>query len=281
MDRVRLPSWFKIRMAQGGNFSHVKGLVKGLNLHTVCEGAGCPNIWECWENGTATFMILGDICSRGCRFCGVHKGEPLPVDEGEPLRVAMAVKAMGIKHAVVTSVTRDDLEDGGARIFADTVREIRRLNPGVRVELLIPDFGGSESAFVTVLDARPDILNHNMETVERLYPEIRPQADYHRSLRILDKFRRSGILTKSGLILGMGESIEEIREVMTDLKGIGCDILTMGQYLRPTRGHHPVKRFYTPEEFEGLKREGLDMGFRYVSAGPLVRSSYHASVVDV
>lgn len=272
----RLPPWFKVRMTSGGNFSHVKGLVKGLNLHTVCEGARCPNIWECWNQGTATFMVLGDVCTRDCGFCGVDKGRPLPVDKEEPMRVARAVKALGLKHAVVTSVTRDDMEDGGASVFADTVMAVRGISPGTTVEVLIPDFGGSESSLATVLDTRPDILNHNMETVKRLYPQVRPQADYHRSLNLIKKTKASGVLTKSGLILGMGETIDEVKEVMADLRAAGCDILTLGQYLRPSKGHRPVSRFYEPSEFEALKREGMKMGFRYVSAGPLVRSSYHA-----
>ncbi|MBI5286979.1 MAG: lipoyl synthase [Deltaproteobacteria bacterium] len=273
-----LPHWFKIkiRMTPGENLSAVRRLVKDLNLHTVCEGAGCPNIWECWNQGTATFMILGEVCTRDCGFCGVHKGRPLSVDEGEPLRVAMAVKALGLRHAVVTSVTRDDIEDGGASIFANIVREIRRLNPETSVELLIPDFRGCDVALSTVLDTRPDILNHNMETVKRLYPEVRSQADYYQSLRLLEKAKVSGIVTKSGLILGMGETIDEIREVMVNLRAVGCEILTLGQYLRPSKNHRPVTRFYHPEEFDMLKMEGMEMGFRYIEAGPLVRSSYHA-----
>lgn len=275
--RRQLPPWFKIRLHSGPDYQDVRAIVSRLGLHTICEEARCPNIWECWNRRTATFLILGAICMRRCRYCAVATGRPRAVDPEEPLRVAQAVRAMQLRHAVITSVNRDDLEDGGASMFAETMRQIRRLVPACTIEVLIPDFDGSETALRTVAAERPDILNHNIETVERLFPVIRPQGKYRRSLELLARAKRMGLTTKSGLIIGMGETAEEIRQVMHDLRTAGCDILTIGQYLQPTKAHLPVARFYHPDDFERFKAEGLAFGFRYVEAGPLVRSSYHAS----
>ncbi len=277
-NSLRLPPWFKVRIRRGERFSYIESLLRDLSLHTVCEGAGCPNIWECWNRGTATFMILGDVCTRNCNFCGVTKGRGGGVDRDEALRVARAVKALGLRYVVITSVTRDDLEDGGAGIFALTVEGIRRLSPGCKVELLIPDFGGSEEALKRVVEACPDVLGHNLETVRRLYPLVRPMADYDRSLRLLReaKAMKGEMTVKSSLILGLGEGKEEVIETMMDIRETGCDILTLGQYLRPSRTHLPVRRFYSPGEFEELAGIGLEMGFSHVEAGPKVRSSYQA-----
>ena len=272
----RLPPWFKVRIKRGPQYLELKQLVKELRLHTVCEEARCPNIWDCWNRGTATLMILGDVCTRSCGFCAVKTGGPTELDLEEPERVAEAVKALGLKHAVITSVNRDELFDGGAEIFARTIRRIREQIPGCRVEVLIPDFKGSEEALMTVLLARPDILNHNTETVARLYSTVRPQAKYQRSLELLCRAKEFGAVTKTGVMLGLGETLDEVRAVMTDLAKTRCDILTLGQYLQPTQDHLPVARYYLPEEFLQLKAEGLAMGFCHVESGPLVRSSYHA-----
>jgi lipoic acid synthetase len=256
----------------------LKGLMRERRLHTVCEEARCPNIGECWEAGTATFMILGDTCTRACAFCAVKSGRPLPLDTGEPLRVAQAVRRMGVRHAVVTSVNRDDEPDGGAAVFAATIRWIRRLSPGTSVEVLIPDFVGNWDALATVMAARPEILNHNTETVPRLYRRVRPKARYERSLELLRRAKEmdpDGI-TKTGVMVGLGETRHELLTVMTDLVDAGCDVLTVGQYLRPSVKHAPVERYYRPEEFEELAEEGRRLGLRHVEAGPLVRSSYHA-----
>ena len=275
---ARKPEWLKVRAPGGPNYMRLKGLLRTLNLHTVCEEARCPNIGECFEDLTATLMILGDICTRRCGFCAVTHGRPTGLDQDEPHRVAHAVKVLGLDHAVITSVNRDDLPDGGSTIFAATIREIRHSSPGCTVEVLIPDFKGNWEALGAVLEARPDILNHNTETVPRLYREARPGAKYERSLELLERAKRydPSMLTKSGLILGFGEEREELIATMRDLVGVGCDILTLGQYLRPTSHHLPIVRFYHPEEFQELKRIGEAMGFRHVEAGPLVRSSYHA-----
>ena len=274
--RPRLPPWFKVRLQQGPDYQKIRQVVDRLGLRTICEEARCPNIWECWNNRTATFLILGDICTRRCHYCSVTTGKPVAVDRDEPFRVAQAVQAMRLRHAVITSVNRDELDDGGATIFAETIRQVRQLNPTCAVEVLIPDFEGDRAALRTVADARPDILNHNIETVERLFPSIRPQGKYRRSIDLLDRAKRLGMKTKSGLIVGMGETEDEIREVMRDLRSVGCDILTIGQYLQPTRRHLPVSRFYHPDQFAAFKEEGLAFGFRHVEAGPLARSSYHA-----
>ena len=272
------PSWLRARAPVGDNFHRLKGLARGLGLHTVCESAQCPNIGECWNRGTATFMLLGDICTRRCGFCAVPKGRPQPLDWDEPRRVAEAVARLGLEHTVITSVNRDDDNLGGARIFAETIREIRRLAPGCRVEVLIPDFQGLDTALRTVLDASPDVLNHNTESVPRLYRVVRSGARYERSLRLLENAKKlsPGMVTKSGLMVGLGETVTELLEVFSDLAERQVDILTVGQYLRPSRDHLPIARFYTPEEFRYLKEEALRLGFRHVESGPLVRSSYHA-----
>lgn len=272
----RLPPWFKVRTALGDNFKKVRRLVSELGLHTVCESAHCPNIWECWNAGTATFMILGNLCTRSCGFCAVPFGKPTELDLEEPEHVAEAVRALGLRHAVITSVNRDELEDGGAEIFAQTIQRSRERSPGCTVEVLIPDFQGKRSALERVLGARPDVLAHNTETVPRLYPLVRPQAKYDRSLQVLRWAREAGMVTKTGIMLGLGEGADEVRSVMADLAELGCDILTLGQYLQPSAKHLPVARFWTPEEFDRLKQEGEALGIGHVEAGPLVRSSYHA-----
>jgi lipoic acid synthetase len=274
--RLRRPEWLKVRVAGGENFSHLKTLIDGKKLHTVCEEARCPNMGECWNAGTATFMILGDVCTRSCGFCAVKTGRPETLDLEEPFRVADAIRVMGVKHAVITSVNRDELPDGGAAIFAETIRQSRRVSPGLRVEVLIPDFRGVWWALDVVIDAKPDILNHNTETVPRLYATVRPQGKYDRSLELIRRAKDAGMVTKSGLMLGLGESKDEVVGVMHDLVAHGCDILTLGQYLQPSKDLLPVHRYVHPDEFRDLKEQGRAMGFRYVESGPLVRSSYHA-----
>lgn len=276
---ARKPEWLKVRSPGGSNYLRLRALMRGGSLHTVCEEASCPNIGECWEAGTATFMILGDVCTRACKYCGVAHGMPSGLDRGEPDRVAAAVAAMKLEHAVVTSVNRDDLPDGGASIYAETIRRIRDLVPGCSVEVLIPDFKGDEGALRAVLDARPTILGHNLETVARLHPDVRPGGRYWRSISYLgaSKQMEPDIVTKTALILGMGEEPGEIRQAMRDLRDAAVDILTLGQYLRPSLLHIPVARWVTPEEFAQWKEVGeRELGFRHVEAGPLVRSSYHA-----
>ena len=273
---ARHPEWLKVRLPHGKAFREVKAIVENHHLHTVCESAHCPNMAECWGRRTATFMILGDICTRSCRFCAVKTGRPTEVDELEPFRVADAVRQLNLKHAVITSVNRDELKDGGAHIFAETIRQIRKKSPGCRIEVLIPDFQGDYDSLKLVIDARPDILNHNVETIPRLYKEVRPQAKYDRSLWVLEESHRQGLVTKSGLMVGLGETPDEVLSVMRDLREINCDILTIGQYLQPTKAHLPVDRFVHPNEFQMYKEKGLQMGFRFVESGPLVRSSYHA-----
>jgi len=272
------PEWLKVRLPGGKNYHELKQTMRGLGLHTVCESARCPNIGECWQHRTATFMILGDLCTRRCAFCAVPKGRPAPVDWDEPERVAEAAAGMGLKYIVITSVDRDDLEDGGATAFALTLAALRRRIPGCKVEVLIPDFRGSDDALRIVLAARPDVLNHNTETVPRLYSVARRGARYIRSLRLLARAREidPSIPTKSGLMVGLGETLGELHDVLRDLSRVGIDIATIGQYLRPTRDHLPVARFYTPDEFLTLKHEGERLGIRHVESGPLVRSSYHA-----
>ncbi len=276
IGRPRLPSWFKVEAKTGPDYLDIKQTMERLNLHTICEEARCPNRWECWNARTATFLILGDICTRRCHYCSVETGRPLPVDHEEPRRVAEAVQALGLRHAVITSVNRDELADGGAAVFVETIRQTRRLSPNCTIEVLIPDFEGSEDALAMVCAEKPEILNHNIETVRRLFPSIRPQGKYQRSIELLGQAKRCGMTTKSGLILGMGETMDEAREVMRDLRTVECDIITIGQYLQPTREHLPVARFYDPVEFATLKDEGFVMGFTHVESGPLVRSSYHA-----
>ena len=274
--RPRLPPWFKVQLWEGPDYREVRRLTRELNLHTICEEARCPNVWECWNSRTATFLILGEICTRRCHYCAVTTGRPLPVDEAEPGRVASAVKTLGLRHAVITSVNRDELPDGGARLFAETVRAVRRESPACTIEVLIPDFLGEESSLEAVLAARPDILNHNIETVPRLFPSVRPQGRYGRSIALLRAASDRGAVTKSGLMVGLGETMDEVRIVMRDLRAAGCVIVSIGQYLQPTKDHWPIRRFYRPDEFRLLTNEGLALGFRHVESGPLVRSSYHA-----
>jgi len=272
------PPWLKVRFPAGGNYARLQGLMREQGLHTVCEEARCPNIGDCWSRGTATFMILGDTCTRSCGFCAVKTGRPGTIDPGEPRRVALAIQRMELRHAVITSVNRDELPDGGAGVFAETIRWTRKLSPGTTIEVLIPDFKGDPDALRIVLDAQPEILNHNTETVPRLYSTVRPQARYERSLEVLRRAREldPGTLTKSGLMVGLGETREELITVFQDLRAVDVDILTVGQYLQPTPAHLPVVRYWTPEEFASLKQSALALGFRHVESGPLVRSSYHA-----
>ncbi len=273
------PEWLRAPAPVGANYRELKTLIERLRLHTVCESAACPNVGECWNHRTATFMILGNVCTRRCGFCAVQKGAPLPVDYDEPARVAEAAAAMGLKYAVITSVNRDDRKDGGAELFALTIRAIRERIPGCRVEVLIPDFQGSHAAMDIVLEASPDVLNHNTETVPRLYRQVRLGARFERSLDILaySKTARPEIPTKSGLMLGLGENTDEVLAAMRDLRAHSVDILTLGQYLRPSPRHLPIIRYVSPEEFAALRRQGMEMGFAHVEAGPLVRSSYHAA----
>lgn len=274
------PDWLKVRIRANETFDSVNRMINDLSLHTVCQEARCPNIFECWSESTATFMILGDICTRHCGFCAVGKGKPRALDADEPRHVGEAVRRLGVKHAVVTSVNRDELPDGGALHFARTISWIHRLNPATRVEVLIPDFCGNREALDTVLAARPDVLNHNTETVARLYKKARPDAKYEQSLELLRRAharkQEQPLLTKSGLMVGLGETVDELLETFKDIAATGCDILTVGQYLAPTPKHIPIEKYYSPDEFAYLKSEALAMGFRYVEAGPLVRSSYHA-----
>jgi lipoyl synthase len=272
------PSWLKARAPMGENYHELKKLARSLDLHTVCESAQCPNIGECWNHKTATFMLLGDLCTRRCGFCAVPKGKPLPIDFDEPRRVAEAVATLGLKHAVITSVNRDDDNLGSARVFAETIREVRRQAPGCQVEVLIPDFQGREDALRIVLEARPEVLNHNTETVPRLYRSVRSGARYERTLKLLENVKRfaPGMVSKTGVMVGIGESMDELLKVFRDIAAVNVDILTIGQYLRPSRDHLPMTRYYHPEEFRVMKEEALRMGFRHVESGPLVRSSYHA-----
>ena len=272
------PDWLKVRAPGSEGYTRLKGLMRELNLHTVCEEARCPNIGECWHHGTATFMILGDICTRACAYCAVGHGRPSEVDPAEPVRVADAIKALDLSYVVITSVDRDDLEDGGASIFAGTIRETRARLAACRIEVLIPDFQGDERALRVVLDAGPDILNHNTETVPRLYRMARSGGRYSRTLELLDRSRRYApqIPTKTGIMVGLGDEHDELVSTFKDLRDVGCGILTVGQYLRPTAEHAPIVRYYHPDEFAELKRIALDLGFVHVESGPLVRSSYHA-----
>ncbi|MDQ0060942.1 lipoic acid synthetase [Paenibacillus harenae] len=277
-EKLQKPDWLRIKLATDGNFAEIKEMMRGKTLHSVCEEARCPNIYECWANRTATFMILGDICTRACRFCAVKTGLPTELDLQEPDRVAEAAEQMGLQHCVVTSVARDDLADGGASIFAATIQAIRKRMPFCRVEVLIPDFMGNKDALQIVMDANPDILNHNIETVERLSDRVRAKAKYRRSLELLKqaKAMKPKIPTKSSIMLGVGEQYEEILQAMDDLRAVDCNILTLGQYLQPTPNHLAIERYVHPDEFAKLKEEGLKRGFRHVESGPLVRSSYHA-----
>ncbi len=277
-ERPRKPAWLKVPFPGRPGYLHLKAILRASSLHTVCEEARCPNIGECFQAGTATFMILGDVCSRACRFCAVKIGQSVDPDREEPLRVAEVVRRLGLRHAVITSVTRDDLPDGGAAVFADTIRQIRGLSSATGVEVLVPDFQGSRQALAMLMAARPDILNHNLETVRRLYPRVRPNAVYERSLGLLASAKAldPAIPTKSGLMVGLGETRGELLQAMADLVAVGCDILAIGQYLQPTPKQLPVTRYYRPQEFRDLAKEGQRLGLRHVEAGPLVRSSYHA-----
>ena len=276
------PEWLKIRLGDPTNQNAVLKLIEGLNLHTVCQEARCPNIFECWTDRTATFMIGGDTCTRHCGFCAVSKGGGIPLDPEEPRHVAEAVRHLNLAHAVITSVNRDDLPDGGAAHWAQTIREVRRLNPGCKVEVLIPDFNGDEDALNAVLDAEPDVLNHNTETIARLYRRVRPDAKYEQTLTLLERAarrrdaERRGMLTKSGIMAGLGETFEEVVELMKDLRSVSCDIMTIGQYLQPHKRRLPVERYVTPEEFARWRDVGMAMGFHHVESSPLTRSSYHA-----
>jgi lipoic acid synthetase len=274
----RKPSWLKVKAPGGANYIRLKHLMRELGLHTVCEEAHCPNVGECWEHGAATFMILGDVCTRNCGYCAVAHGRPPVTDYEEPRRVAEAAATMNLRHAVITSVDRDDLDDFGAGIFAETIRLVHERIPTCSVEVLVPDFQGNERAIATVLDARPEIYNHNTETVPRLYKRARPGGRYARVMSIFQLVKRLApdIPTKTGIMLGLGETVEEVLAVMRDLREVDVDILTLGQYLRPSNDHLPMDRYYTPEEFAALRVEGLAMGYRHVESGPLVRSSYHA-----
>lgn len=274
--RVPKPKWLRVKLPTGESYKNVRGLVEKHKLHTICESGNCPNMGECWGAGTATFMILGNICTRSCGFCAVATGRPEPVDEFEPARVAQSIKLMGVKHAVITSVDRDDLKDGGSEIWAMTVRAIRKQSPGTTMETLIPDFKGDWNNLQTIIDVAPEIVSHNLETVKRLSRKVRIQAKYDRSLEVLKRLKEGGMKTKSGIMLGLGESYDEIIETLEDLKKVNVDIVTIGQYLQPNPKHLQVEEFVTPETFEKIRQVGLSMGFSHVESAPLVRSSYHA-----
>ena len=274
--RIKKPKWLRVKLPTGENYRKVRGLVDEHKLHTICESGSCPNMGECWGEGTATFMILGTVCTRSCGFCGVQTGKPEPVDMFEPGRVANSVKIMGVKHAVITSVDRDDLKDGGSEIWAQTVRAIRQQSPGTTLETLIPDFAGYWDNLQVIIDVAPEIVSHNLETVRRLTKQVRIQAKYDRSLEVLFRLKKGGMRTKSGVMLGLGETEQEVIETMQDLRAVNVDILTLGQYLQPTPKHLPVAEFIEPEKFAFYQKLGLEMGFRFVESGPLVRSSYHA-----
>ena len=274
--RIKKPSWLRVKLPTGENYRKVRSLVDEHKLHTICESGNCPNMGECWGEGTATFMILGNICTRSCGFCAVNTGRPDAVDIYEPGKVAQSVKIMGVKHAVITSVDRDDLKDGGSELWAQTVRAIRQQSPGTTLETLIPDFAGKWENLEKIIEVAPEIVSHNLETVRRLTKAVRIQAKYDRSLEVLFRLKKGGMRTKSGVMLGLGETEDEIIETMEDLRAVDVDILTLGQYLQPTPKHLPIAEFVTPERFEKYKELGDKMGFRYVESGPLVRSSYHA-----
>ncbi len=275
-SRIKKPDWLRVKLPTGENYLKVRGLVDKHKLHTICESGNCPNMGECWGAGTATFMILGNICTRSCGFCAVATGRPMPVDEGEPERVAESVKLMGVKHCVITSVDRDELRDGGSIIWARTIEAIRRVSPGTTIETLIPDFKGERENVQRLIDVMPEIVSHNMETVRRLTRQVRIQAKYDRSLDVLKQLAEGGCRTKSGIMVGLGETREEVLETMDDLRKVGVEILTIGQYLQPTKKHLPVLEFVHPDTFAFYKQAAMEKGFRYVESGPLVRSSYHA-----
>ena len=275
-NRIQKPNWLRVKLPIGEDYKHVRSLVDTHQLHTICESGNCPNMGECWGAGTATFMILGNICTRSCRFCAVATGRPLPVDWDEPQRVAEAIHLMKVKHAVITSVDRDELEDGGAAIWYNTIVAVKTLNPNTTLETLIGDFKGKQKDIQRVIDAAPEVVSHNMETVERMTSKVRVQAKYHRSLSVLNTLKQGGMRTKTGIMLGIGEEKEEVIETMKHLIQVGCDVLTLGQYLQPTPKHLPVQRFVHPDEFAELREIGYSLGFDYVESGSLVRSSYHS-----
>jgi len=277
MQTTRKPHWLKVKLPSGDNFKELRDIVETHKLHTICSSGRCPNMGECWGDRTATFMILGNICTRSCGFCNVLTGKPLPADLKEPVKVAESIQLMGVKHAVITSVDRDDLSDGGANIWAETIRKIREYNPGITMETLIPDFQGKENLLDIIIKEKPEVVSHNLETVRRLTKQVRKQAKYDRSLEVLKYLKDRGInRTKSGIMLGLGETESEVIETMKDLRGVGVDVMTIGQYLQPSPKHLPVVRYPHPDEFKKYESIGLDMGFRFVESGPLVRSSYHA-----
>lgn len=273
---LRKPDWLKIRLPRGEEFAKVNSLVKEYHLHTICTSGNCPNHADCWERGTATLMILGDICTRSCKFCNVTTGKPLQLDPEEPEKVAQTVRELHLKHCVLTSVDRDDLADGGAHHWAETIRQVKKLNPETTIETLIPDFDGKQELLQLVIDAKPDVISHNLETVRRLTPSIRSRAKYDTSLRVLEYIAHSRVTAKSGIMLGLGETEEEILQTMDDLLAVKCSVFTLGQYLQPTRQNYPVKEYITPEKFEEYRKIGLSKGFAFVESAPLVRSSYHA-----
>ncbi|MBX7107942.1 MAG: lipoyl synthase [Chitinophagales bacterium] len=275
-QRLKKPDWLRVKLPTGENYRHVRGLVDHYKLHTICESGNCPNMGECWGAGTATFMILGNVCTRSCGFCAVYTGMPTELDWDEPKRVAEAIKLMGVKHAVLTSVNRDELKDGGAAIWAATVRAVRELNPATTMETLIPDFKGNMQSVDLIIEVKPEVVSHNMETISRLYRKVRPQAKYERSLAVIRRLKDGDIRTKSGIMAGLGETKEEVFEVMDDLREAGCDVLTIGQYLQPTRNHLEVIEWVHPDTFKLYEEAGLSKGFKYVESAPLVRSSYHA-----
>jgi lipoic acid synthetase len=273
---IRKPGWLKTRLPEGKNYVHVKDIVNSHNLHTICESGHCPNIGVCWGRGTATFMILGEICTRSCKFCNTKTGKPLPVDRNEPALVANSVKLMNLRHCVITSVDRDDLIDGGSLLWSETIREIRKINPDTTIETLIPDFNGKQSDIKRVIDAGPDVISHNLETVRRLTPLVRSKAEYNISLNVIHYISHADIVSKSGIMVGLGETEDEVHETMDDLLAVGCQVLTIGQYMRPTAKHLPVVDYITPEQFDKYRTIGMDKGFRLVESSPLVRSSYQA-----
>jgi len=276
MEVKRKPDWLKIKLPKGYNYNHLKQIVAGQGLNTICSSGQCPNMGECWGAGTATFMIAGEICTRSCKFCATKSGKPLPLDPAEPFKIAQSIQLMNLKHAVVTSVDRDDLKDGGAEHWAETIREIKRINPGITIEVLIPDFDDRKELINLIAESGPDIISHNLETVERLTPLVRSRAKYQTSLNVIQKISETGKVSKSGIMLGLGERREEIIKTMDDLVKRGCEIFTMGQYLQPSKAHLEVSEYIHPDEFAFLKEEGLRRGFRIVESAPLVRSSYHA-----
>lgn len=275
-QRLKKPDWLRVKLPTGENYRHVRGLVDHYKLHTICESGNCPNMGECWGAGTATFMILGNVCTRSCGFCAVYTGMPTELDWDEPQRVAEAIQLMGVKHAVLTSVNRDELKDGGAAIWAATVKAVRALNPGTTMETLIPDFKGNMDSVDLMIGVAPEVVSHNMETIRRLYRKVRPQAKYDRSLAVIRRLKEGGIRTKSGIMAGLGETREEVYQVMDDLREAGCDVMTIGQYLQPTRNHLEVVEWIHPDVFKEYEEAGLARGFKYVESAPLVRSSYHA-----